>query len=144
MLTPSLILLMMGGLLAWGRIKVGQTESISELFYHDDTKKVFKAVLWLCGAVLIYHDLGNSVLTTAGLALIGVPIFGDFYDPIIRWFHFSLAMAFFILTSLYLGGAWPWIMLAGGVIGVIFIKENKIYWLEIAGVLTLIIGFYAT
>ena len=142
MITPTIILLITIALLVYSQEVVGPVESISRLFYHQKTRKLFKATLWLNGGLLIFYDLGAPILTLGGLALIGVPIFGDFLDRTTRWFHFSLAGAFFLLTSWYLT---PWMTLAigaGFALGMKLIPKRKIYWLEVIGILTLIIGFY--
>ena len=142
MITPTVILGIMSWLLVWAEKHVGITSSISRLFYHNKTKKVFKAALWVCGGVLIYHDLGDPLLTASGLALIGVPIFGDFEDEVTKWFHYSMAILFFVGTAMYIS---PWmllIMAAGTGFGLKFIKKNKLYWLEVMGIVTLVSGFY--
>ena len=134
----------MGALLVWAERHVGVTSSISSLFYHRKTQKAFKAALWAAGTVLIYHELGNPLLTTAGLALIGVPIFGDFENEVdgTKYFHYIMAATFFILTAIYL--SW-WMLVAigvGTVVGLLTIKKNKLYWLEVIGIIFLITGFY--
>ena len=142
MIIPTIILLVTIALLWFAQEEVGPVESISRLFYHQKTRKLFKAALWLNGGLLIFYDLGNTTLTLGGLALIGVPIFGDFLDRTTRWFHFSLAGLFFIFTSWYIS---PWMTLllgAGFALGMKIIPKRKIYWLEVIGILTLIIGFY--
>ena len=142
MIIPTIILLITIALLVYSQEVVGPVESISRLFYHQKTKKLFKAALWLNGGLLIFYDPGNITLNLGGLALIGVPIFGDFLDRTTRWFHFSLAGLFFLLTSWYLT---PWMTLAigaGFALGMKLIPKRKIYWLEVIGILTLIIGFY--
>ena len=142
MIIPTIILLVTIALLWFAQEEVGPVESISRLFYHQKTRKLFKAALWLNGGLLIFYDPGDTTLTLGGLALIGVPIFGDFLDRTTRWFHFGLAGLFFILTSWYLS---PWMTLllgAGFALGMKLIPKRKIYWLEVIGILTLIIGFY--
>ena len=142
MIIPTIILLVTIALLVYAQEVVGPVESISRLFYHQKTRKLFKAVLWLNGGLLMFYDLADPVLTLGGLSLIGVPIFGDFLDRTTRWFHFSLAGAFFLLTSWYIS---PWLTLAigaGFALGMKLIPKRKIYWLEVIGILTLIIGFY--
>ena len=142
MIIPTIILLVTIALLWFAQEEVGPVESISRLFYHQKTRKLFKAALWLNGGLLILYDPGNTTLTLGGLALIGVPIFGDFLDRTTRWFHFSLAGLFFIFTSWYIS---PWMTLllgAGFALGMKIIPKRKIYWLEVIGILTLIIGFY--
>ena len=142
MIIPTIILMVSIALLVYSQDVVGDVESISRLFYHNETRKLFKAAMWLNGGLLIFYDPGNVVLNLGGLALIGVPIFGDFLDKTTRWFHFSLAGLFFIFTSWYIS---PWLTLAigaGFASGMKLIPKRKIYWLEVIGLLTLIIGFY--
>lgn len=144
MATPTIILAVIGTLLVWAQRQVGVTASISRLFYHNKTKKAFKAALWACGSTLVLHDTSSIELTIAGLSLIGVPIFGDFENRIdlTQYAHYLLAFAFYFLTALYIG---PWMLAAiaiGTVAGLLLIKENKLYWLEVIGIVFLISGFY--
>ena len=144
MITATLILGIMGFFLTWAHKHVGQTSSISSLFYHAKTKKAFKAALWLAGSILIFHELGNPLLTVSGLSLIGVPIFGDFENEVdgTKYFHYFMAATFFITTAIYLS---PWMLLAMGIgtgVGLLTIKQNKLYWLEVVGIVFLITGFY--
>ena len=143
-ITATLILVIMGGLLTWAEHHVGVTASISRLFYHNKTKKAFKAALWLAGSILVFHDLGDPLLTVSGLSLIAVPIFGDFENKkdLTKYLHFLFAGTFFLTTALYIG---PWmvgLMSVGTIIGLLTIKRNKLYWLEVIGIISLISGFY--
>ena len=144
MITATLILAIMGFFLTWAQKHVGQTSSISSLFYHSKTKKAFKAALWAVGAILIFHDLGNALLTVSGLSLIGVPIFGDFENEVdgTKYFHYMMAATFFITTSIYIGWWMLILMAAGTILGLLTIKQNKLYWLEVIGIILLISGFY--
>ena len=142
MLIPTIILLVSIALLVYAQRTVGPVESISRLFYHKKTRKLFKAALWVNGGLLMYYDLGDPVLMGGGLALIGVPIFGDFLDKTTRWFHFGLAGLFFLLTSWYLSPLLTIAIGGGFALGMKLIPRRKIYWLEVIGILTLIIGFY--
>ena len=144
MITGTLILIIMGFFLIWAHRHVGQTSSISALFYHTKTRKAFKAALWLAGSVLIYHELGNPLLTLSGLSLIGVPIFGDFENEVdgTKYFHYLMASTFFITTAIYIGWWMLGVMAVGTVVGLLTIKTNRLYWLEVIGIIFLISGFF--
>ena len=144
MITGTLILTVMGFFLIWAQRHVGQTSSISSLFYHGKTQKAFKAALWTAGTILVFHELGDPLLTVGGLALIGVPIFGDFENEVdgTKYFHYLMAATFFITTAIYIGWWMLGAMAVGTVVGLLTIKTNRLYWLEVIGIIFLISGFF--
>lgn len=138
-LIPILISLNTAAFLITAYLRVGLKPSISRYFYSNTLRKWFKSFLWANGSMVVLYDLGNLTLTIAGLSLIAVPIFADFLRSPTRYFHFFFAGLFYAATSWYIGWWYTATIALAFVLG--HSKLNlSIYWLEVLGIVALILG----
>tara|TARA_Y100001938_G_C7979160_1_gene373465 strand:- start:389 stop:820 length:432 start_codon:yes stop_codon:yes gene_type:complete len=115
--------------------------SISFSYYEGvETDVLWGSFASIVGVTLwfLFPDLLPRI---ASVSLVLVPIFGNFQQKPITYFHYAFAVIFFGLMLYYTG--WPFFVGVGGVLlSIILKKKLSIFWYEVIGIILILAGLF--